>query len=574
MTKYTIPAPDGKTYTVEGPEGASKDEVIAEVLRQNPAAGKTPAEQPVPPKNDTAYDRFINAIEIPKMSGMSPVVGPAIVAGTGELIKGAGALTEMAFPETGQNISRLGETLKNKVKEQYPIAGTTGQIASYAIPYTTAQKTIGAVKSIPQIANQVSNLGKIPSFALASGEQAAIGGATGYGLTPNAENRNQAALYGTLFGAATPAIGGTLDKLGALLRGKPPSPTMAQNVQAGQEAGYVVPPTQVKPSVLNRMLEGFAGKLTTAQNASYANQEVTNKLAARALGLPEGEVLTPELLNSLRTKAGQAYENLRLSGRINPDLTFTKQLDDIVKDFRMAENDFKSAKLRPEIDIIESLKSKSFDANSAVSKIIELRKDASKAYTAGDGSMGDTYKKSAGVLEDAIEKHLAKIGDVEKLQKFRDARQLIAKTYTVGDALNPATGSINAQKLGSALSNQEPLTGELKDIAKFNLAFPKATQTPERMGSLPQMSPLDIVPASVVGGASYFTGHENEAGPLGIASLALRPAFRAAALSKPVQKNLLSNEPNLSPDVRKLIKLLTMESAIEKGANKLTEESK
>jgi hypothetical protein len=573
MTTYTIPAPDGKMYSVEGPAGASKDEVIAEVLRQNPQAGKPPVAEPKPPKNDTAYDRFINAIEIPKMEG-SRFTGPALVAGTGELIKGAGALTELVAPETGQNISRLGEKLTGEVKKQYPAAGTVGQFGSYLVPYSAAQKAVGAVKSIPQVASQVTNLGKIPSFALASGEQAAIGGATGYGLTPDSENRNQAALYGTVAGAATPAVSGALSKLGSLLRGKPPSPTMTENVRAGQEAGYVLPPTQVKPSVLNRMLEGFAGKLTTAQNASFANQEVTNKLAAKALGLPEGEVLTPERLNAIRTKAGQAYENLRLSGRINPDLTFTKQLDDIVKDFRMAENDFKRAAPRSEIDLIESLKSRSFDANSAVSKIIELRKDADKAYKAGDSSMGETYKKAAGVLEDTIEKHLAKIGDVEKMQKFRDARQLMAKTYTVGDALNPATGSINAQKLGSALSNQEPLTGELKDIAKFNLAFPKATQTPERMGSLPQVSPLDIVPASVVGGASYFTGHENEAGPLGIASLALRPAFRAAALSKPVQKNLLSNEPNLSPEVRKLIKMLTMESAIEQGANKPTEESK
>jgi hypothetical protein len=573
MTTYTIPAPDGKMYSVEGPANASKDEVIAEVLRQNPQAGKAPVAEPKPPKNDTAYDRFINAIEIPKMEG-SRFTGPAAVAGAGELIKGAGALTELAFPETGENISRLGEKLTGEVKKQYPVAGTTGQFGSYAIPYTAAQKTIGAVKSIPQVASQVSNLGKIPSFALATGEQAAIGGATGYGLTPSSENRNQAALYGTLFGGATPAVSGTLNKLGSLLRGKPASPIMTENVRAGQEAGYVVPPTQVKPSVLNRMLEGVAGKLTTAQNASFANQEVTNKLAARALGLPEGEVLTPELLNSIRTKAGQAYENLRLSGRINPDLTFTKQLDDIVKDFRMAENDFKRAAPRPEVDLIESLKTRSFDANSAVSKIVELRKDANKAYGRDDFSMGDTYKKAAGALEDAIEKHLAKIGDADKLQKFRDARQLIAKTYTVGDALNPATGTINAQKLGSALKNNEPLTGELKDIAKFNLAFPKATQTTEKMGSLPQISPLDVLPASIVGGASYFTGHESEAGPLGVASLALRPAFRAAALSKPVQKNLLSNEPNLSPEVRKLIKMLTMESAIEKGANKPTEESK
>jgi len=151
-------------------------------------------------KPETAYDRFLNAIEIPKMGGVSPVVGPALVAGTGELIKGAGALTEMAFPETGRNISRFGETLTGKVKEQYPVAGTTGQIASYAVPYSAAQKAIGAVKAVPQVANVI---GKIPSFATAVGEQSAIGAGTGYALTPTAENRGNAAM----FGAATGPLG-------------------------------------------------------------------------------------------------------------------------------------------------------------------------------------------------------------------------------------------------------------------------------------------------------------------------------------------------------------------------------
>ena len=319
-------------------------------------------------KPETAYDRFINSIEIPKMEG-NRVVGPMMVSGAGELIKGAGALTELAFPETGRNISRLGEKLTGEVKEQFPVAGTAGQIGSYMIPYSAAQKAIGAVKSVPQIASNISNIGKIPSFALASGEQAFIGGATGYGLTPDSENRNQAGVYGTVFGGATPTIGAVGGKIADFLRGKPPTPQMIKNVQEGQQAGYVLPPTQVKPSLLNRLLEGTAGKLTTAQNASYANQEVTNKLASKALGLPENEVLTPEILNNVRDKAGIAYENLRLSGRINPDLSYQKQLDDVVKDFRMAENDFKRSAPRAEVDLIESLKSKSFDANSAVSKI-------------------------------------------------------------------------------------------------------------------------------------------------------------------------------------------------------------
>jgi hypothetical protein len=40
MPIYSIQAPNGKTYQIEGPAGASQDQVIAEVLRQNPDAGQ------------------------------------------------------------------------------------------------------------------------------------------------------------------------------------------------------------------------------------------------------------------------------------------------------------------------------------------------------------------------------------------------------------------------------------------------------------------------------------------------------------------------------------------------------
>jgi hypothetical protein len=151
-------------------------------------------------KPKTAYDNFLENITIPKLGG-NQVVGPMMISGAGELIKGAGALTELAFPETGQNISRFGQTLTNKVKEQYPVAGTTGQIASYAVPYSAAQKVLTTAKAIPQITSRIANLGKVPSTVLAAGEQAAIGGGTGALLTPTAEGRGSAATWGAVGGA-------------------------------------------------------------------------------------------------------------------------------------------------------------------------------------------------------------------------------------------------------------------------------------------------------------------------------------------------------------------------------------
>jgi len=43
MPTYTISAPDGNTYSIAGPDGASQQEVIQQVLAQHPEAGNAPA---------------------------------------------------------------------------------------------------------------------------------------------------------------------------------------------------------------------------------------------------------------------------------------------------------------------------------------------------------------------------------------------------------------------------------------------------------------------------------------------------------------------------------------------------
>ena len=46
MPTYSISAPDGNTYKIEGPAGATQDQVKAEVLKQNPSAGTPKAAKP------------------------------------------------------------------------------------------------------------------------------------------------------------------------------------------------------------------------------------------------------------------------------------------------------------------------------------------------------------------------------------------------------------------------------------------------------------------------------------------------------------------------------------------------
>jgi len=127
-------------------------------------------------QQETAYDRFLTSLRNPQTGGKSGVVGPMLVGGTGELIKGAGALTQLAFPNAGTRMVEVGEAMTEGAKSVAPVSATVGQVGSYLVPFTAAQKTATAIGNVPQVARAV---GQLPSFARATGQQAAIGGTLG-----------------------------------------------------------------------------------------------------------------------------------------------------------------------------------------------------------------------------------------------------------------------------------------------------------------------------------------------------------------------------------------------------------
>jgi hypothetical protein len=223
------------------------------------------------------------------------------------------------------------------------------------------------------------------------------------------------------------------------------------------------------------------------------------------------------------------------------------------------------AKDKAVIEVIDSLKKPSFDVNSAVSKINILRTDANKAFKAGDTALYRANREASQVLENTIENYLANSKQTDLLTKFRDARQTIAKTYSVEDALNPKTGTVDAKKLAAQLRDKKPLTGELKEIGEFGAAFPKAAQPVEGMGSLTQISPLDFFATAGLGAAGASTGSLENA--LMASSIGLiRPAFRSVALSQPIQQGL-TKQQNVSPEARNLARMLMMQGAIRTGAS-------
>jgi len=396
-------------------------------------------------------------------------------------------------------------------------------------------------------------IGVIPSFTKNVGQGALIGGVSALaspeevGLTPEQfrEAKNKNIGIQTALGGVFPVAGELVSKTVNALRGTKLSPQMQTAVAEARDLGYTVPPTQAGGGIVNRLLEGIAGKASTLQEASVRNQNITDNLAKKSLGLAEDTILSPEVIKSVRDTAGKAYENLKLSGTVKTSPKFIQALDEIkpYKDAMQAAKDFPEELANPIIKTIDSLKRPNFDVNSAVSKINLLRNDADLAFKQGNSALGKANKDASKVLENTIENHLANTKQTDLLDKFKEARTLIAKTYEVEKAMNATTGTVNASKLASRLQQGKPMSEELKDIAKFGQAFPKASQVPERIGGTIGISPLDVTAAGATYGGSLLAGeNQGSSGLHGLAVLLARPAARKAVLSNRMQNNLIQQQ--------------------------------
>lgn len=269
-------------------------------------------------------------------------------------------------------------------------------------------------------------------------------------------------------------------------------------LQRSHDAGYVVPPATTNPTAANKILESIGGKVATAQDAAAKNQDITNTLAKRALGMSEDAPLTLEALSATRKEAGDAYKVLRSVPAAPLDEAATKSLDGIASKFT-------GSKLKDVLGgksdvpaIVQALKDEPLTGDTAVDAIDMLRSKADAAYRAGENEAGKAYKGISKTIEDLMEKQLS--GD--ELKNFRDARQLIAKTRTVEGAFNPSTGGVSATKLAAQLG-KKPLTGDLKTAAQFGQAFPKAAQSITDSGAVRN---TDVIVGAATGAMSKEPG--------------------------------------------------------------------
>jgi len=321
---------------------------------------------------------------------------------------------------------------------------------------------------------------------------------------------------GALTGGATKVLGG----LGAEAFARRATSRVAESanleaqnavrdaaLRAGRNAGYVVPPSTINPTIGRQAVESIAGKISTEQAASNINQKVTDTLGREALSLQPNAPLTEKILEGIRKTAGQAYEVIKaIPGRINADPEFRQATAAIGSDFAQAAKDFPASTKNAAIEALNAdLAGASFSPRGIIEKVKQLRFEAGSNFKAFDDpgklALARAQRQAAEALDNLVERNLTGSGQKALSDAYQQARVTIAKAHDVESALG-ADGHINAQVLAK-IGDSKMLSGPLGTIADFAGSFPKAVRLPSKIGS-PETttlrSAIGIATGTIMGG--------------------------------------------------------------------------
>lgn len=527
MPHFSIRAPDGTQYELDGPEGATEQDALRMVMAQHK-----------PKPVDDRLDAFKRVDADPAASVGAGIAEPAMALASGALATPIAGIAGLAAGGVGKVANMLGLTDKSATD----IAGDTVKGVQDAITYKPQTKAGQAVTGA--IAYPFEKLAEGGDYL--GGKAADFTGSPLVGAGVNTLVQSLPALIAK--GAKSPlgrrqiAIQDELDTL------KAQNATRDATTKAALDAGYVLPPETVNPGGVNSVLEGIAGKVKTQQKASQKNQPVANNMTRQELGLPETAELTGDTYDTVRSAAGTHYDAIP---QAVPDLSATpayaSALQTLNPKFASARTTFPNQFKNAEVEsLVSDLSLPSMPTEAAIQMIKSLREKSRTNYTkgredVGAKTLGEAQQNAANALEGLIEDNLPPGSPL--LQNFQAARTQIAKSYAAEKATS--NGNIDAAVYKRELAKDKPLTGNFKLTGQVAGQYPKAMQAADKIGSVAAVSPLDLATAAI--------GH----GHGGFALAALRPGIRAMLLSRMYQNSRMMKPnytaPNYGPTLDKVV---------------------
>lgn len=253
-------------------------------------------------------------------------------------------------------------------------------------------------------------------------------------------------------------------------------------IEAAKEAqrlGIALKPTDLQPSVGAKITTSMGGTEGLERIAS-ANKNNVRKIALNEMDLPPNTQLNgAEAFNLARDKVAKPYNEIRQLPTMVADEATLKSLNDLRPDTALIGSDKYAKATNVIIDDAVKKVSAGLDGEQLLKNVQVMRQRARKTYNNKSASIealdvADTNLALANTLEKMIENNVT---DPKLLERFRDARQKMAKSYAYEGATDFNTGIVDVNRLAKITAKDNAMTGDIASLGKIAGNFPDAFTT-------------------------------------------------------------------------------------------------
>lgn len=509
MPAFTFTSPEGKKYTVNGPEGSTKEQAF-QVLQKQIIGGNSP---------ETTQDSTLGNLAAGAVSGAAQI-GSTILSPVDWAAKKLGIQNEALFPTDRRQA--IEEGLRGMGANPESMAFKAGQIGAEIAGTAGAGGAIAkGLKFAPQLASAVESggfkLAQPASNALAGAATRAAGGALSGGAMSGMVNPDDATT-GAALGAALPAAVKFAGAAGNALAQKA-SPEVAKLANRAKELGIDIPADRL---VNSKPLNALAASLNYVPFSGRAAAEEKmatqiNKAVSQTIG-QDTENITKAIENA-NTDLGRKFDEVLQNNKVKIDNSF---LQDLASHSETAGKELEPGQakiIQNQIDeILAKAKDGEIDGQAAynIKKTLDRigKQNSPIAYYARD------LKSS---LMDALNRSLSP----EDAAAFAKTRQQYGNMLAL-EKLAPAgaEGEISMGKLANLRNIRDK---DLRDVVNIAAQFGRTRENPHGAAQRVVLGALAPVAAA--------TGQI----PLYLGGMALGRAANTALNSQMVRNAMLKN---------------------------------